>query len=182
MILDLRVRQPSRSTFRDNLCLLSYFNAGSFIQQDSCVVRKKGPLAVKDVQTVFELSLWLHCLNCVGTEVEQKRMCVKMTYRTGNIVDRNVKRVVTAWTALLRRFGTEALSTYIIMYMLINTAICILINLMAQGVFALLMRGKTLFHRCDRSVPVVQVTIKLLWDATHNTPNLAMRHLEYAFF
>lgn len=62
----------------------------------------------------FQVLMWLHCLNLVRKQVDQKRLSVRMTYLIGNIVDLVVKLVVTARAALLHRVQREALSTYLL--------------------------------------------------------------------
>lgn len=61
--------------------------------------RKERLLYVTDVQNVLELLMWFQFLNIVCTDVDEKRLSVRMTYGTRNIVFRVVKSEVTAWTA-----------------------------------------------------------------------------------
>lgn len=111
---DQRVGQAFRITFNETLCSIALLNTGSYIQGVFGVLRNDGPLYVTEVSTVFEVLVWLHFLNPVRTESDDKRLFVRITYQTGNIIGLFVKSVLTAWTPLLRRVWTEALSTFLL--------------------------------------------------------------------
>lgn len=49
-------------------------------------------------------------------------MSFRMNYRTGNVIGFVVQKIVVTWNAILRRVGTEILSTYILSYSWYNFA------------------------------------------------------------
>lgn len=57
-------------------------------------MREEGPFYFTNVVTVFELLIWLGCLYLVCKDADEKRLSVKMPYRTGNIVGLVVKTFV----------------------------------------------------------------------------------------
>lgn len=75
---------------------------------------KEGPLYVKEDPAVFALYISRQCLKPVRNEVDEKRLSVKMNYRTGNIVGIAVKSVVTKRMTLLSCVVTKALSNYLL--------------------------------------------------------------------
>lgn len=97
-----------------------------------------------DVPTVFALLIWVHFLNLLRTEVEQKRLSVKITYPSGNIVGLVMKAVVTSWTAPLFRVRTEELSKYLLQYIWYNTATGMYEHLLPQDLFAPFMQSEAL--------------------------------------
>lgn len=69
---------------------------------------------------------------------------------------------------MFRRVGTEALSSYVLPYILDNNSTCIYEHLMAQDAFVPLRQCEILIPLCYRFVPVFKVLMKLLWDAMNN--------------
>lgn len=66
-----------------------------------------------------------------------------MTYRTGKLLSRVVKSVVTACTPPLRRIVTETISMYLLPYMWYNTSTGMYEHIMGQGGFAPLRKRES---------------------------------------
>ena len=113
-VQDQRDGQACRLTFKENLCPTSLLNAGPFLQRVFGTQRNTNTLQFDEAPSVFKVLLWFHSINLLHDAVNKKTMSVKFTYRTGNIVGLVVRRVVEAWSLLLRRVGRENLSTYLL--------------------------------------------------------------------
>lgn len=116
-VRDQRVPQAFKNTFLKRQCSIMFLNAGSYIQSVLGTGASDKPLSCRRRPTVFEVLMWLHCVNMVTDLANKKKMTLRFNYRAGNIIGYVVHRVCSAWNLLVRGIGEEPLSVQLLPYL-----------------------------------------------------------------
>lgn len=94
-------------TFFGLKCSIVFLNAGSHIKPVLEGTVKADTLIVDRIPNLFEVLIWFHYVNTVTNYISDRKLYVKLNYRSGIIVTMVVQSVCLAWTQLIRRTGKE---------------------------------------------------------------------------
>ena len=113
---DIGVHQAFRITFVVNSCTLKFLNAGNYVQKILGNCKRR----ISTCPKVFEVLMWLHCINFVSNRITKKNMFARRSYLTGNLIGIVVHYVCSAWTKLFSAISNESLSCQVLPYLIYN--------------------------------------------------------------